>query len=83
MTYRQISVEPLTPTVGAEISNVDLRGPLDDETLTEIRCALLGHGVVFFRDQPIDPRAPCRLRETLRRASHPSRLARASTTVRS
>ena len=50
MTYRQISVEPLTPTVGAEISNVDLRGPLD----AEIRRALLGHGVVFFRDQPID-----------------------------
>ena len=53
MTYRQISVEPLTPAIGAEISSVDLREPLDDETYAEIRRALLAHGVIFFRNQPI------------------------------
>ena len=55
MTYRQISVEPLTPAIGAEISGVDLRESLDDETYAEIRRALLAHGVIFFRDQLIDP----------------------------
>ena len=54
MTYRRISVEPLTPVIGAEISDVDLREPLADETCAEIRRALLEHGVVFFRDQPVD-----------------------------
>ena len=54
MTYRRNSVEPLTPAIGAEISGVDLREPLDDETHAEIRQALLAHGVIFFRDQPID-----------------------------
>ena len=54
MTYRRISVEPLTPAIGAEISGVDLRQPLDDGTYAEIRRALLAHGVIFFRDQSID-----------------------------
>ena len=54
MTYRRISVEPLTPAIGAEVSGVDLREPLDDDAYTEIRRALLEHGVIFFRDQPID-----------------------------
>ena len=54
MTYHRVSVEPLTPAIGAEVSGVDLREPLDDETYTEIRQALLAHGVIFFRDQPID-----------------------------
>ena len=50
----RISVEPLTPAISAEISGVDLREPLDDETCAEVRRALLAHGVIFFRDQPID-----------------------------
>ena len=53
MTYRRMSVEPLAPAIGAEISGVDLREPLDDETYAEVRRALLAHGVIFFRDQPI------------------------------
>ena len=54
MAYQRISVEPLTPAIGAEISNIDLREPLEDETYAEVRQALLEHGVIFFRDQPID-----------------------------
>ena len=54
MTYRRISVERLAPAVGAVISGVDLREPLEDETYAEIRRALLEHGVIFFRDQAID-----------------------------
>ena len=54
MAYRRISVEPLTPAIGAEITDVDLRESLDDETVAEVRGALLDHGVIFFRDQHID-----------------------------
>ncbi len=48
-------VEPLTPTIGAEISGVDLREPLDAEQVQRIEEALLAHLVVFFRDQDITP----------------------------
>ena len=48
-------VEPLTPTIGAEISGVDLRGPLSTEQVTQIEGALLAHLVVFFRKQDITP----------------------------
>ena len=54
MKYLRISVEPLTPAIGAEVSGVDLRESLDDETYAEIRRALLAHGVIFFRGQSID-----------------------------
>ena len=50
-----IRVEPVTATIGATISGVDLRRPLSDEQRTAIEQALVEHGVVFFRDQDIDP----------------------------
>lgn len=46
-----LDVRPLTPAVGAEIGNVDLAAPDIAERIPEIRAALLGHGVIFFRDQ--------------------------------
>ena len=48
-----LAVEPLTPTIGAEISGVDLATELDDATIAAIRTALLAHKVVFFRDQAL------------------------------
>lgn len=48
-----IEVRPSTPAIGAEISNVDLREPLDARTLAEIHAALLKWRVVFFRDQQL------------------------------
>ena len=42
-TYARISVEPVTPVIGAEISGVDLSGPLDEQTIAEIRHAI-GNG---------------------------------------
>lgn len=48
-----VRIKPLTPTIGAEISGVDLREPLKDDTVAAIRQALLDHLVVFFRDQPL------------------------------
>ena len=41
--------------LGAEISGVDLAKPLDDEVFAEIQAALLGHLVIFFRDQHLTP----------------------------
>ena len=49
-----IRVEPLTCTIGAELSNVDLGiAAEDDELVAEIRALLLRHRVLFFRDQDI------------------------------
>jgi taurine dioxygenase len=50
-----ITVRPLTPTIGAEISGVDLTRELDPRTIAEIRQALMVHLVIFFRDQPLSP----------------------------
>lgn len=48
-----ITVRPLTAEVGAEIAGVDLTAALDVEAVGTVRRALLDHGVVFFRDQPM------------------------------
>ncbi len=50
-----IQIEELTPTIGAEISGVDLRQPLSSSVVAEIEKALLDHLVVFFRNQDITP----------------------------
>ena len=46
-----MKIEPLTATIGAEIDGVDLAGSVSDETIAEIRSALLEWKVIFFRDQ--------------------------------
>ena len=46
-------VEPLTAVVGAEIGGLDLAKPLTGEQVGGVESALMEHGVVFFRDQPI------------------------------
>jgi taurine dioxygenase len=48
-----LTLTPLTPTIGAEGSGVDLSQPLDDGTRGAIRQALLDWKVLFFRDQDI------------------------------
>ncbi|MEG0937973.1 MAG: TauD/TfdA family dioxygenase [Comamonas sp.] len=51
---RTLEVNPLTCSIGAELSNVHLGAAAEDEGLmTEIRQALLKHRVIFFRDQDI------------------------------
>ena len=50
--YDRIRVEPITGSIGAEISNVDLRD-LDDEILDEIQDAWMAHKVLFFHDQDL------------------------------
>ncbi|HWA60603.1 MAG TPA: TauD/TfdA family dioxygenase [Caulobacteraceae bacterium] len=48
-----VQIEPITPVVGAEISGVDLRRPLDVETFAEIRNAVRKWRVLVFRDQDL------------------------------
>jgi taurine dioxygenase len=51
--YERFGVAPLSPTIGAEISGIDLAQPCDEELRTELRRALLEWKVLFFRDQDI------------------------------
>jgi taurine dioxygenase len=53
--YRTITVEKLTPLIGAELDGVDLSRPLSAEQHTEIQRALVENLVIFFRDQEITP----------------------------
>jgi taurine dioxygenase len=48
-----LTIAPLTPTIGAEIGNIDLRQPLSAATRHLLREALLDWKVLFFRDQNI------------------------------
>ena len=50
-----LDIRPVAGALGAEISGVDLSGDLSDETIADIRQALLNHLVIFFRDQDITP----------------------------
>src|SRR5919197_4594166 len=55
-----ISVRPVAGHIGADISGVDLSGPLDEATVAEITAALHRHKVIFFRDQQLDHAAQTR-----------------------
>lgn len=45
----------MSPTLGAEVQGLDLRRPLDAETLRELWLALLEWKLLVFRDQPLEP----------------------------
>lgn len=47
-----MEISQLTPAIGAEVSDVDLRQISSDQA-AEIRAALLAHKVLFFRDQSL------------------------------
>ena len=51
-TRAQIDVTPTSAALGAIVSGMDLRAPSDDDIAT-IHGALLEHGVLFFREQPL------------------------------
>lgn len=53
MPYDTIEVRRLTPTIGAEISGVDLSRDLTNRQFQEIHDALMEHCVIFFRDQKL------------------------------
>ena len=51
--YQTIHVEPLSPSVGAEIGGVRMSADVAPEQVAEIRRALLDWKVIFFRDQDV------------------------------
>ncbi len=51
--YDTITIDPLSPTVGAEIGGFRMDGEVPPAQLAEIRRALLEWKVVFFRDQDV------------------------------
>lgn len=54
-TFKRIEVEPISGACGCEIGGVDLREPLDEETLAEIMRAFEQFLVIVFRDQDLTP----------------------------
>ena len=55
MSKQSITVHPVTPHLGAELTGVDMSRPADEETIAKVRQALWDHGVVFMRDQDVTP----------------------------
>ena len=60
-----IKVSPLTPSIGAEITNVLLNDGLSSNDIEEVYSALIKHQVIFFRDQNMSPKSHLRLAESL------------------
>jgi taurine dioxygenase len=54
MGYTRIDVTPLTNVLGATVHGPDLREPLDEETVSELRAAWHEHKVLFLPGQAID-----------------------------
>lgn len=51
----RLAVRRLAYGLGAEVLGIDLRQPLDDDTVQEIRAAWLEHSVLVFPEQDITP----------------------------
>ena len=46
-----LEIIPITPLIGAEIKNIDLKDNLTEVSVKKLRSAFLEHSVLFFRDQ--------------------------------
>ena len=60
-----IEVRPITATLGAEVSGVDM-GSVDAETLEQLRKAWLDHKVLVLRNQHISVEEHIRVRSPVR-----------------
>ena len=54
MDFDTITVTPVSPHIGAEVSGIDLQQPLTNRQVKEVYQALLEYLVIFFHDQDID-----------------------------
>jgi taurine dioxygenase len=54
MRNDRIEIRPIAGNIGAEIFGVDIAANPNDETIAQVRKALLDHCVIFFRDQEFD-----------------------------
>lgn len=71
-TFSRLKVSPITARIGAEIGSRSPREDLPDDTIAEIRSALLTYKVVFFRDQDITRGPAHRLCPAFRRSGSAS-----------
>src|SRR5579883_821824 len=53
ITRPALEVHPVTPVIGAEVTGIDLRQPLDAATVDQLKQAINHWKVLFFRDQEI------------------------------
>jgi taurine dioxygenase len=53
--YETLTIDKLTPVIGAEIGGIDLGRPLSNRQLDELHRALAENLVIFFRDQTMSP----------------------------
>jgi taurine dioxygenase len=53
LRWQNFDARQMSPTIGAEISGVDLSADLADEVVDDLRQALFDYKVIFFRDQPL------------------------------
>jgi len=53
LVIEDLTIVPMTPTIGAEVEGIDLTRPLDTATVRALRQALLDWKVLFFRGQDI------------------------------
>lgn len=60
MSTQTLNISPIKSTIGAVIDGVDLN-QLNDDTLQQIKDALLKHQVVFFRNQDLQTNAQVQL----------------------
>lgn len=58
----RLSITPLGPYIGAQITGADLTRPLSDNQFEQLYHAVLRHQVVFLRDQAITPQQQRALR---------------------
>ncbi|MES2879150.1 MAG: TauD/TfdA family dioxygenase [Pseudomonadota bacterium] len=53
--YKQLTIEPYTPHIGAVVHDVDLSSLRNEGTRAELRQALAQYQVLFFRNQQLTP----------------------------
>ena len=70
--YETITIDKLTPIIGAEIGGIDLSKPLSNRTSDEIHRALAENLVIFFRDQHLTQEQHLGFGRDVRRPAHPS-----------
>src|SRR2546430_781995 len=69
--YTRFTVTPLTPTIGAYVSDISLAQPVDAETHAELHRALLEWKGLFFRGQHLDAAERDALRPDFPPVEHP------------
>jgi taurine dioxygenase len=55
LRWQHFDVRQLAPTIGGEVSGLDLTRPLPDAVQADVRRALHEYKVIFFREQPLTP----------------------------